>query len=154
MRASGIAAAVVGACLVGVGLPDRAEGAEGPVIRTLLQGSQSGIRKAQREVVKSQAEWEKLWKQHLSTRIQDRAPEPPKVDWEKERVLAVFLGARPTGGYALRIEGIKPEKGKLVVFLSERKPAPNDIVTQAFTAPFHMVAVPKFSGEVEWRPKP
>ncbi len=153
MRARGIAAVVVGAALLSMGTSVETA-AEGKNVRTLLQGSRSGIRTARREVVKSQAEWEKLWKLHLAGKIQNPAPEPPKVNWEKELVLAVFLGARPTGGYAVQIEGARAEKGKLVVTLSERKPGPSDLVTQAFTAPFHMVAVPRSAVEVEWRPKP
>lgn len=119
-------------------------------MRVVVQGNQSGIQKPAREIVQSQEAWEKLWKSHRSN-IKGGDAAPPKVDWTKEMVVAVFMGARPTGGYAVRVQGVAAEKGKLVVTVAERKPGPNDIVTQAFTSPFAMVAVARSDKPVEWK---
>lgn len=130
------------------GLPPAADAEER--MRTVLQGNQSGIQKAAREVVVNQEAWEKLWKSHRGN-VKGGDPAPPKVDWSREMVLATFMGARPTGGFAVRITGAAEEKGKLVVSVAERKPGPNDLVTQAFTSPFCIVSVPKSEKPVEWK---
>jgi hypothetical protein len=50
-------------------------------------------------------------------------------------VLGAFLGERPTGGYGVEI--VRICDGRIVV---ERRSPPEDaIVTQALTAPYHMV---------------
>lgn len=133
---------------VGLGAPPATSAAEEP--RVVLQGSQSGIQKPAREIVRTQEAWEKLWKSHRAN-VKGGDPNPPKVDWAKEMVVAIFMGARPTGGYAVRVRSVVEEKEKLVVTLSERKPGPTDLVTQAFTAPFCVVAVARSDKPVEWK---
>jgi hypothetical protein len=118
---------------------------EGP--RTLARGSQSGVKKAERVVVKTQDEWTALWKRHAG---EAPAADAPKVDWSKEMVLGAFLGTRNTGGYALQITGAKEQDGKLVVQVEAKTPRPGGFVTQTITAPFHLVAVPRSSLPATW----
>jgi hypothetical protein len=120
-------------------------------IRTLARGSQSGVKKAERVVAKTPAEWATLWKRHAG---EAQAAEAPKVDWSKEMVLGAFLGTRNTGGYALQITGAKEEAGKLVVQVEAKTPKPGSFVTQTLTSPFHLVAVPKSSLPVIWSVSP
>ena len=101
-------------------------------------------------VRRTQEAWEKLWKSHRAN-VKGGDPNPPKVDWAKEMVLAVYMGARPTGGYAVRIPSVTEEKEKLVAAVAERKPGPTELVSQAFTAPFTLVAVAKSEKAVEWK---
>lgn len=116
-------------------------------LRSLARGSQSGVKKADQVVVKSQAEWAALWKQHAG---EARADELPKVDWSKEMVLGVFMGTRTTGGYAIQITGAREQAGKLVVQVEAKVPKPGGFVTQSITSPFHLVAVPKSSLAPTW----
>jgi hypothetical protein len=73
-------------------------------------------------------------------------PEPP-VDFEKQMLVGVFAGVRPTGGYGVMIERITAsyfgdEEGvdTLDVYYAERVPGPNEPVTDAETKPFALVA--------------
>jgi hypothetical protein len=118
-------------------------------VRVLKQGSQSGIQKAERVIVRTQKDWEQLWTRSLP----EGAPksEPPKVDWSNEMVVAVFLGSKSTGGYATRVVGTRELDGKLEIQLEERRPAPGGIVTQAFTSAYAMAAVPKSQLPVIWK---
>ncbi|MGV3723400.1 MAG: protease complex subunit PrcB family protein [Actinomycetota bacterium] len=118
-------------------------------LRTLAMGAQSGVQKPERVVVRTQPEWEALWKRSAPSKSQLVAA--PKVDWSKEMVLAAFLGSRSTGGYGVRIVGAREVNGKLEVRVEERRPRPDGFVTQAFTAPFHIVAAPKSTLPVVWK---
>lgn len=119
-------------------------------LRTLAMGTQSGVQKPERAVVRTQPEWEALWKRSAPTKAQAEAI--PKVDWSKEMVLAAYLGSRSTGGYSIRVVEARETNGKLEVRVEVRSPLPGGIVTQAFTAPFHIVAAPKSALPVAWKP--
>jgi hypothetical protein len=117
--------------------------------RTIARGAHSEIRKTERATARTQAEWAALWKRHAGTLPQ--AAEVPKVDWSKEMVLAVFMGERSTGGYFVQIRGAREQAGKLAAEVEYGMPKPGGFVTEAFTAPFHIVAVSKSALPVTWK---
>jgi hypothetical protein len=118
-------------------------------LRTVRTGAQSNIQKPEQVVVRSEAEWQALWKRHSASKVQ--AEDVPKVDWSREMVLAVFLGSRSTGGYSVKIVDAREVNGKLEVRTEQRSPAPDGFVSQGFTSPFHLVAAPKSSLPVVWK---
>jgi hypothetical protein len=114
-------------------------------VTTVAQGAYSGISDASEVVVRSRAEWDALWKAHAGL-------QPiPAVDFSQEFVVAVFLGARRSGGFGAEILGTRREAAALVIEYRERVPAAGDIVTQAITSPFHIVRVPRFDGSIRFR---
>jgi hypothetical protein len=117
-------------------------------IRTLGQGAVSQIQQQRRVVVRTEAEWRRLWTQHAGAEAA-----PPAVDFRRDMVLAAFMGERPTGGFQVQIAGVRRDRGSLLVDVREQQPRPDDIVTQAFTAPFHLVAVPRSDARVVWGPR-
>lgn len=117
--------------------------------RTLAQGTYSGFARATNLVLRTRTEWEKLWKLHQGT--VDPATAIPAVDFEKEMVLAVTMGRKPTGGYAIKIKRIEPTSTGLIIFVAEQMPGPGALVTQAFSAPFHFVAAPKSELKPDFR---
>ena len=107
--------------------------------RKLDQGAYSGITEATNRVIRAEGDWEKLWKRHGALRV---PPEPaPAVDFEKEMVVAVLMGQKPTGGHAVEIKRIEATASRLRITVERNEPGPDAIVTQALTAPFHFVAV-------------
>jgi len=58
----------------------------------------------------------------------------PNVDFAKSRVVALFMGEKNTGGYAIGIESVRQEKGKVIVKI--KKSYPDGMVTMAFTQPY------------------
>ena len=62
-------------------------------------------------------------------------------------VIVVAVGMRPTGGYSVRIEEIRPGAGLIDVHAREEKPGPHCVTTQAITYPLHAVTVPARDGE-------
>jgi hypothetical protein len=116
-----------------------------PPVTTVAQGAYSGISDASEVVVRSQAEWNALWKAHAGLQPL------PAVDFSQEFIAAVFLGTRGSGGFGAEIVGTRREAAALVIEYRERVPAASDIVTQALTSPFHIVRVLRFDGPIRFR---
>ena len=118
--------------------------------QTISKGNRSGVREFLQSVVRNQREWETLWQRH--TAAETNPSPPPAVDFNKEIAIAIFLGEKPTGGYAVEITLIERKDGALVIDYKELNPAPGGMVTQALTQPFHMVRVAaKGAGAVSFR---
>jgi len=111
-------------------------------MRTLEKGSDSAIDEARQATARTADEWAALWRQHAADR-----PRPP-VDFSKEMVVGVFMGSRPTAGFAVEIVGVREEAGGVVVQYRETRPSRDAMTAQVLTAPYHLVAVPKSAGAV------
>jgi len=113
--------------------------------KTIAKGVRSSIREPSPIAIRSQTEWQKLWRQHTST---STASGPlPTVDFDKEIVAAVFLGEKPTGGYNVEISPAELTDSLLTIFVKETSPNPGAIVTQGFTQPFHIVRIEAATAE-------
>ncbi len=131
------------------GLVVHAKAAEkaGVAIVQEWKGANSAQNARQRVVVKDQKAWEKTWS-GMKGSIQPK-PEAPKIDFNKNMVIAVFMGRKNTGGYSVKIVSIV-EKEKLIVTVKENSPPADAMVTMALTAPYHVVVVPKTAKAVEF----
>jgi len=69
--------------------------------------------------------------------------ETPSPDFRTQMAAAVGMGMRLTGGYAVEILGAEEHDGILTIRYRERSPRPNEFVTQAVTAPFHVRLLPR-----------
>lgn len=57
--------------------------------------------------------------------------------------VGVFLGTRPTGGYAVTVTGGRVEDdGTVALEVATDEPGPDDVVTQALTSPYVLVSLP------------
>ena len=110
---------------------------EAPNTRTIAKGDQSNIDDAKQVLIRTEAEWTKLWQQHAPSQ-----PRPP-VDFSKEMVLGVFMGSRPNAGFSTTIVSATAANGALIVRYAEKVPAPGSMSAQILTSPFHLVAIPK-----------
>jgi protease stability complex PrcB-like protein len=120
------------------GLPNPAEMMlETPNTRTIEKGDQSGIDEARRVLVRTDAEWTALWKQHHPDKPR------PAIDFSKEMVVGVFMGSRPNAGFSTTIISATVANGALIVRYAEKVPAPGSMSAQILTFPFHLVAIPK-----------
>jgi len=114
----------------------------GPSIRGIEQGIQSLVEESRQVSAATPAEWQALWSAHAADRPQ------PSVDLARELVVAVFLGSRPTAGFGVEVvEATSAPDGALVVRYRERRPGRDTITAQVITSPFHIVAVPRPSGQ-------
>ena len=112
--------------------------------RTVDKGEQSNIDEAKQVVVRTEAEWTKLWQQHSPDR------QRPAVDFSKEMIVGVFMGSRPTAGYNLSIVSTFAKDGQVLVRYQESTPRPGTITAQILTFPYHLVAIAKAPGDVKF----
>jgi PrcB C-terminal len=112
--------------------------------RTVDKGGQSNIDEAKQVVVRTDAEWTKLWQQHSPDRPR------PAVDFAKDMIVGVFMGSRSTAGYNISIVSTFAKDGNVLVRYQESAPRPGTMAAQVLTFPYHLVAIPKASGEVRF----
>ncbi len=142
-----LGAVAVGLALaVGVACRSCKEAPPGPLLQRSLTGAtHSGVQEQRVVVARDAAAWNAVWREHGGLQIP--SPEAPSVDFEREMVVAVFLGERGSGGYGVTIEAIERTSTGLLVKARETKPGPDDIVTMALTSPMHAVAVERVPGD-------
>jgi len=110
-------------------------------VRRVEKGSQSGIVEPREVVIRDEAGWRRLWGEHQPPGQPARSL--PGVDFGKEMVIFVALGQRFSGGFTIEIEKVETSRGRLTIFVRRKGPPPGALVTQALTAPFEIVAVPR-----------
>lgn len=93
--------------------------------------------------VEDEAAWKALW------RTLSSGP-PPAVDFAKERLVAVFLGPRPAGGYSVEFVDILTTSTRLVVRYREQIPPPGQAPREGATAPYAIKAVPRTDAPVRF----
>jgi len=111
---------------------------------SIARGAQSAVETPRQLVVRSEAEWKTLWQEHAPDRP------APAVDFTRDMVIGVFLGTRTTGGYGVEITGTRQDRGSLIVEYRETRPGRGAITAQVITTPFHLVAIPRFAGDVRF----
>ena len=107
-----------------------------------IEGQSNGITEKQFVVVRCESEWATLWIRHTA----GRSEAMPVVDFNREMVVAVFLGERSTGGYKVEVKPIPDPispKSRMVVLYREIAPARKNFSIQMVTRPFIMVKVRK-----------
>jgi hypothetical protein len=122
-----------------------------PPVRTLDRGGQSEIGMQRQVTVRDRDEWASLWRMHAPGRP------APAVDFSREMVVGVFMGTRPTGGFAVDIVGYRDSGSDVVVQYRETAPSPDAISAQVIVSPYHLVVIPGRTGIVTFeklRPRP
>jgi len=122
--------------------------AAAPAMRSLGKGPHSGVTQPGQRVIRTAEAWQKLWDEHTAN-VQPKPP-LPAVDFNKEMVLAVFMGQRPTLGYATDVTAVTREKKGLRVTVRESSPPPGALTGQLVTSPYAFVAVPRSDGPVKF----
>jgi hypothetical protein len=119
---------------------------QGTAMETIDRDKMSNVEEATQVVAKTPEEWAALWRLHAG----DQAP-APRIDFAKRMVVAVFLGSRPSAGYAVEVSSTKAAGHTLIVEWTEHAPAPGSLTAQVITSPSHLVSLPKFDGQVTFR---
>lgn len=149
MRALGVLMALVLAgCLEG-GSPALGDPVQ-VAFRDVSLGQDSAIKTPLREVVADAAAWADLWARHRAN--DDPVPPAPEVDFSRERVVAVAMGERGSGCFALRIDSVeRASDGRVTVrFTSYSFEGAGRVCTAVMTQPHHFVAVEDTTGDVSF----
>ena len=99
-------------------------------------------------VIKSQAEWQKLWRE-----THPKPSEVTKVDFEKVMLVAFLAGTKPTAGYAVEVESVEESDGRVLFTVVETSPGENCINAQVITDPYVIVETPKTEKNLEFNYK-
>lgn len=117
---------------------------------TIAWGIDSDYPEARKMIVNQPKQWVQLWQLH--TAYDEPPPPVPKVDFNRYRVLAVFAGEKPTGGYSVDILSVEAgssqskEQTSLLVTIKFCQPEEDEMVTEALTYPYHIIQIPKIHG--------
>jgi len=77
-------------------------------------------------------------------------PSVPSVDFERESVLALFLGEKPSGGYGISVEGMSREGGETYADVRFTEPDEGAMTTQALTSPWQLVRILRADVHTVW----
>jgi hypothetical protein len=95
-------------------------------------------------VARSEEEWRAFCRPN-SPGVEDALRE---FDWSSNMLIAVALGSRPSGGFAVAIHSIEQDGERWIVHAHETRPAPGSLQTQMLTSPFDCVSTRRFDGSV------
>jgi len=108
------------------------------------QGSSAGQNEPSQQVLRDAAGWQELWR---------LIGAPAPQDFPADAVaVAIFLGDRPTGGYAVLLAAESEPGGDLTVTWQEEPPAPEMMVAQAVTQPWSVALYPAPAGQLWLQP--
>jgi hypothetical protein len=125
-----------------------------PAPRTLqweviARGSQAiGFERPAFRLLRDASEFLTVWNQAHGAVL--NVPPLPAVDFARETVLAVFMGTRPTGGYAIEVLDATLEGGDLYIDLRFVQPGADSVTTQALTSPWAFVRVLRGGISAAW----
>lgn len=108
----------------------------------------TGIYEPRNFVVRSQAEWEGIWRR-ITASHGDRPP-PPEVDFQREMLLVSAMGPQPSGGFRARIERVLDGGAELEAQVVHTSPGPRCGAIAAITHPIDIVVVAASPKPVRW----
>ncbi|MEO0143728.1 MAG: protease complex subunit PrcB family protein [candidate division WOR-3 bacterium] len=104
------------------------------------------------KIFKSYSEFENFFKSNTNI-ITDSIPKID-VNFNKEILIGVFLGQRPTSGYSISVEKVLLENKKIVVYANEICPKKDQMVLMVITYPSVFIKIPKYEYPVELKLSP
>lgn len=116
---------------------------------TIASGTQAtGVQGARYQLITTQDQLISVWSQVHATQLQP--PPLPQVDFQRETLVAIFLGQRSSGGYGVTVRRVAVEGDELYLDTEFREPQAGAITTQALTSPWTLVRVLRGGFEVAW----
>ena len=109
------------------------------------RGANSGVKEEGVKAIRTARAFEELLEGILGAEKTQRLLK--QVHWDTEQVVLVYGGGHPTGGFSIDVKRIVAvDRQQYEIEAKLKKPAPGQIVTQAFTTPFTMIKMPKEVG--------
>ena len=109
----------------------------------ILEGSSASQHsRPQGYVITSASEWQML--QEQLRRDIDLNPVLPAIDFSQTQLAAVFAGAKPQGGYAIKVERVIQTEQEIVVYTTEVQPGDRAGIAQ-IVYPYQIISLPRTS---------
>jgi len=106
----------------------------GIAFEVLKQDAYGGREKKSSVVISSQADLASLYKELGWSNV-------PMVDFNKNNVVALFMGQKSTGGYSINVRKISVDGDTTTVYVKTTEP--EGMATMALTAPYTITIIPK-----------
>lgn len=113
----------------------------------LLQGSNGGYTTPKKMIIKNQKELQSVYTQINLTR--KPGYRVPKVNFKEEMVIALFIGEKSSGGYAISISKIEDLETEVHAFIKETQP--EGMATMAITQPFYFCKIPRTEKQIVFK---
>lgn len=110
------------------------DSAKQPLFEVLSESAYQGRETESFEVIKDVASLNALYQSVNLENI-------PKIDFKNERVVAVFLGQKNTGGYAIKVKNATEKDNKIYLEIEKSGPKSGENATMAITNPYTIVKV-------------
>lgn len=110
------------------------DSAKQPLFEVLSESAYQGRETESFEVIKDAASLNALYQ---SVNLEN----VPKIDFKNERVVAVFLGQKNTGGYAIKVKNATEKDSKIYLEIEKSGPKSGENATMAITNPYTIVKV-------------
>lgn len=111
-------------------------------IEELARSTQSQVDNERMEVIRSPEGLAEAWART------DRSGEAPEVDFDRDMVVAVFIGEYRTGGHSVRVREAEATEEGVRLAIRVEAPGSGCMVTQAITRPYQIVKLPRMEGSV------
>lgn len=116
---------------------------------TFKSGTNSRVEGTLTRVLVSEADFQAYWANSMG---EPAHTAPRGIDWNKEQLIAIHIGTRNSGGYAVKVQSIKRERtSTLVVEYIETTPAKGSLNTMALTSPWVLVRMDRTAGNPVFR---
>jgi hypothetical protein len=115
----------------------------------------SGIWDRRRMVIRDRETWFDVWKR-IHSPDPTHGPYPtmpplPEIDFSREMLVVVTMGERPTGGYAIIVDGVYERAKQIEIVVRSISPGRGCMETQSLTQPVDIVQLPKREGSIVFR---
>ncbi len=99
----------------------------------------TGITAARTRVARDNASYNALWNDMQGNR--NTPVGPPALNFSTQAAVGIWLGSRPSGCAAVRIDGVYRLPDRIQVRYFERQPGPTELCTAVVTTPGALVAL-------------
>ena len=105
----------------------------------ILSGSHSNFEKKSFMAIESMEELDSIYS--ILNKTITPKHKIPKVNFDKEIVVGLFMGTKSSGGYAIKIDHIQSDGNFTAIFINETKPT--GMATSVITQPFYLARINK-----------
>jgi len=109
-------------------------------------GEHSNIEESKYMVISDQKTCNEIFSKINQTRTP--ALDVPQIDFEKNEIIALFMGLKSSGGYAVAIDHVLCKTDELTVYIKETKP--NGPATSVITQPYFIAQIPKTNKKISF----
>ncbi|MCA9835470.1 MAG: protease complex subunit PrcB family protein [Trueperaceae bacterium] len=123
--------------------------AEDLIWEELASGNQAvGVDKPEYVFISNETQFLNVWNKAYGSQLS--VPALPDINFDKETLLAVFMGQKNSGGYGITIQDVSNEQTDIYVNMKFNEPAPGTMTTQALSSPWVILRVLRGDVNAAW----